>query len=214
MTISKKAPYIIFAIALIINGIIAVIFWRTIRESIVSPISALVLLIIDFLSSFDQIYLWIFLLFGLFILTVIRLGKTSDQEPTNRVVHLKVTSAGRLRFWDTQVFLLTRTRIPSRYSIHEVRRLLISVMGYKMHLEPTETDRRLKAGELEMPAEYAIFAEQDHDPEEPEDRLTELVRLLMSVLQGKRSQVTLAREKNLSDLIQYMEKQMEIEHDH
>ena len=195
-------------------GIVALIFWHSIRQSIISPISALILLILDFLSSFDQIYLWIFLLFALIILTVNRLGKTNEKGPANRVVHLKVTSAGRLRFWDTQVFLLTRTRIPSRYSIHEVRRLLISIIGYKLHLEPAEAERRLKAGEIQLPPEYEAFAEQDQDPDEPEDRLTALIKLLMSVLRGKRSEVTQAREKNLSELIQFMEKQLEIEHDH
>lgn len=214
LSFPKKGPLILFTVALIVNGIIAVIFWQTIRESIIAPISDLVLLIIDFLSSFDQVYLWLMVLFGLIILTLTRLGKSNDKLPSNRVVHMKVTTAGRLRFWETQVFLLTRTRIPSRYSIHEVRRLLIAVMGYKQHLELAEADRRVKAGELQLPPEYTAFAEYDEDPNEPEDRLAEYFKLLLSYLRRKRSQEILAREKHLSDIIQYMEKQMEIEHDH
>lgn len=211
---TSKFPYIIFTIALVSIGIFALLFWGFIRTSIISPISDLIFLIGDFLSGFDQIYLWIFLIFGLVVITITRLGKAGEKPPANRVVHTKITSAGRLRFWETQVFLLTRTRIPSRYSLHEVRRLMVSVIGYKLHLESGEADHRLKAGELEIPPEYAVFAEMDPDPDEPEDRLTELFKLLISVLRGRRSEITLAREKNLNDLISYMEKQMEIEHDH
>lgn len=211
---NKRAPFFLFAIALAINGIVALIFWNTIRLSFIAPLRAFILLIFDFIGIFDQIYLWGFLVFILIILTVTRLGKSTSKEPSNRVYHLKVTSAGRLRFWETQVFLLTRTRIPSRYSIHEVRRLLISVLGYKMHLDPTETDRRLKSGELKIPPQYETFAELDQETEEQEDRLTELIKILMAVLRGKRQQVIQAREKVLFDLIQFMEKQLEIEHDH
>jgi hypothetical protein len=148
------------------------------------------------------------------MLTITKLGKSTHAEPANRTIRLKLTSAGRLRFWETQVFLLTRTRIPSRYSIHEVRRLLVAVMGYKMHLDAAETERRLKSGELEIPSEYETFASLDQDPEEQEDKLTIWVKTLASILQGKQQQVIQAREKVLTNLIHFMETQLEIEHDH
>jgi hypothetical protein len=213
---NKRAPLILFAIALAINGIIALVFWKTIRQAFVAPLSAFFMLVFDFISSFDQVYLWGIVLLILIIATIIRLGKSNTKETSNRVYHLKVTSAGRLRFWETQVYLLTRTRIPSRYSIHEVRRLVISVLGYKMHLDPAEAEKKLKAGELQVPPQYETFAELDQEPndDQHDDRLTELFKYLMSVLQGKQQQVIQAREKVLIDLIQFMEKQMEIEHDH
>ena len=168
----------------------------------------------DFISSFDQMYLWGFLLFVLIMLTITKLGKSTQPEPTNRSIRMKASSAGRLRFWETQVFLLTRTRIPSRYSIHEVRRLLVAVMGYKLHLDATETDKRIKSGELEIPSEYETFANLDQNPDEQEDALTLLMKTLVSILQGKRQQVIQAREKVLFDLIHFMEEQLEIKHDH
>ena len=149
---NKRAPLVLFVIVLAIIGIVALVFWNSIRASFVAPLSAFILMVVDFLSSFDQIYLWGFLLFVLIMVTITRLGKTKPAEPTNRVVHMKVSSAGRLRFWETQVYLLTRGRIPSRYSIHEVRRLLVAVMGYKLHLDTAETERRLKSGELVIPS--------------------------------------------------------------
>jgi hypothetical protein len=201
-------------IVLAIIGIVGLIFWNTIRLSFVAPLSAFILLAADFISSFDQMYLWGFLLFALILLTITKLGKSTPAEPVNRTIRLKVTSAGRLRFWETQVYLLTRTRIPSRYSIHEVRRLLVAVMGYKMHLDAAETDLRIKSGELEIPSEYETFASLDQAPEEQEDLLTVWIKTLASILQGKRQQVIQAREKVLTDLIHFMETQLEIEHDH
>jgi hypothetical protein len=113
-----------------------------------------------------------------------------------------------------QVFLLTRGRIPSRYSVHEIRRLLISVMGYKLHLDLAEADQRLKTGELVMPSQYEEFSRLDQEAVEPEDMLTEFVKSLVASMKGTRKQVIQAREKVLSDLILYMENQLEIEHDH
>ncbi len=212
---NKRAPLFLFVIVLAIIGIVAVIFWNTIRQSFVAPLSDLFILLFDFFGSFDQIYLWGIVLFILIIMTVTRLGKSNSKEPSNRVYHLKVTSAGRLRFWETQVFLLTRTRIPSRYSIHEVRRLLVAVIGYKMHLDPVEAERRLKSGELPIPPQYEAFAELDQEPDDQEeDRLTELFKYVISVLRGTRQQAIQAREKGLFELIQFMENQLEIEHDH
>lgn len=213
---NKRAPLFLFVIVLAIIGIVALIFWNSIRQAFVAPLSALFLLLFGFLGSFDQVYLWGAVIFILIIFTVTRLGKSNSKEPSNRVYHLKVTSAGRLRFWETQVFLLTRTRIPSRYSIHEVRRLLVAVMGYKMHLDPVEAERRIKSGELPVPPQYEAFAELDKEPDDQdnEDRLTGLFKYVISVLQGKRQQAIQAREKGLFEIIKFMEKQLEIEHDH
>jgi hypothetical protein len=212
---NKRAPFVLFVIVLAIIGIVALVFWNSIRASFVAPLSSFILMISDFLSMFDQKYLWGFLLFTLIIITITRLGKTKPAETSRYTVHMKVSSAGRLRFWETQVFLLTRGRVPSRYSIHEVRRLLVSVLGYKQHIDSAEIDRRLKAGELVLPPQYAKFAELDQESEdEQDDLLTIFVKTLASILQRKRQQVIQAREKVLSDLILYIEKQLEIEHDH
>jgi len=191
------------------------VFWNSIRASFVTPLSSFLLMIADFLSMFDQVYLWGFLLFALIMITTTKLGKTKPAVPPNHSVRMKVSSTGRLRFWETQVFLLTRGRLPSRYSIHEVRRLLMSVLGYKQHIDAAEIDRQVKSGELVLPPQYETFAELDQEPEEEqEDLLTIFVKTIASVLQRKRRQTIQAREKVLSDLIQYMEKQLEIEHDH
>jgi len=212
---NRRAPIILFVIVLAIIGIVGLVFWNSIRASFVAPLSAFIMMVVDFLSMFDQVYLWGFLLFAMLMITITKLGKTKPSEPTSHTVRMKVASAGRLRFWETQVYLLTRGRIPSRYSIHEVRRLLVSVLGYKQHLDPAETERRVKAGELILPPEYELFAELDQESEdEQEDLLTIFVKTLAAILQGKRQQAIQAREKVLSDLILYMEKQMEIEHDH
>jgi hypothetical protein len=211
---NKRAPFLLFMIVLTILGIMALALWNSIRASFVTPLSAFLLMVADFLRSFDQIYLWGILLVGLIIITISRLGKTKPAEPTGRLVHMKSSSGGRLRFWETQVYLLTRGRIPSRYSIHEVRRLLVAVMGYKLHLDTAETERRIKSGELMIPPQYDEFSKLDQEAEEPEDILTVFVKTLVSILQGKHQQVIQAREKVLSDLISFIEEQMEIEHDH
>jgi len=211
---NKKAPLIFFVIVLAILGFVALIFWNAIRLSFVAPLSALFLLMADFLRSFDQIYLWALLLFILILVTITRLGKSAPVEPSNRIIHMKVTSAGRLWFWESQVYLLTRGRLPSRYSIHEIRRLLVAVMGYKLHLDAAEAEQRFKSGELEIPPQYETFANLDQESEEQDDLLTIFIKTLVSILQGKRQQVIQAREKVLSDLIHFMEKKLEIEHDH
>jgi hypothetical protein len=212
---NKRAPFVLFVIVLAIIGIVALVFWNSIRASFVAPLSAFILMVSAFIGMFDQVYLWGFLLFALIMITITKLGKTKPAEPSSHTVRMKVSSAGRLRFWETQVYLLTRGRIPSRYSIHEVRRLLVSVLGYKQHLDTAETDRRLKAGEMVLPPQYETFAELDQESEDKqEDLLTIFVKTVASLLQGKRQQVIQAREKVLSDLILYMEKQLEIEHDH
>jgi hypothetical protein len=211
---NKRAPLLIFIIVLVIIGIVGLLFWNTIRAAFVAPLSAFILLVVDLLSAVDQGYIWGVLIFILLIVTLTRLGKTKPTEIADRVVHLKANNAGRLRFWEMQVYLLTRGRIPSRYSIHEVRRLLVAVMGYKQHLDMAESDRRLKAGELDLPPQYAEFAKLDQEAEELEDVLTEFFKSLASTLKGKRLQEIRAREKVLSDLILYMEQQLEIEHDH
>ena len=205
----------LFVIVLAILGIVALIFWDSIRASFVTPLSSFILMVVDFIDMFDQVYLWGFLLFALIMITITKLGKTKQPDHPGHTVRMKLTSAGRLRFWETQVYLLTRGRIASRYSIHELRRLLVSVMGYKQHLDPAEADRRLKASELVLPSQYDAFAELDQDTDnEQDDLLTIFVKTVASMLQGKRQQVIQAREKILDDLIQYMEKQLEIEHDH
>jgi len=211
---NKRAPFLLFVITLAIIGVVGLVFWKSIRTSFVAPLSSLILMAGDFLNAFDQVYLWGFLLFVLLMVTITWLGKAKTSEPEPRMVRLKATSAGRLRFWETQVYLLTRGRIPSRFSIHEVRRLLVAVMGYKLHLDIAEADRRLKSGELVYPPEYEHFALLEDDTEEPEDALTLFMKTLASMLQGKRQQVIQSREKVLSELIHYMEKQLEIEHDH
>ena len=212
---NKRAPLVLFVIVLAVLGLVALVFWDSIRASFVAPISSIILMIADFLGMFDQVYLWGALLFALIMITLTRLGKTKPAEPSTRTVRMKLSSAGRLRFWETQVYLLTRGRIPSRYSIHEVRRLLVSVLGYKQHIDTAEADLRIKSGEIVLPPEYQKFAELDQVPEnEQEDLLTIFVKTVASMLQGKRQKVIQEREKVLADLIHYMEKQLEIEHDH
>jgi hypothetical protein len=211
---NKRAPLIIFVIVLSIIGLVALFFWNSIHSSFVAPLSAFMLLLLDFLRAFDQVYIWGVLLFVLILGTITRLGKTKDTGPDFRTVRIKPSSAGRLRFWETQVFLLTRGRIPSRYSIHEVRHLLVAVMGYKLHLDMAEAEQRFKSGELQFPPQYDEFAKLDQETEETEDLLTELTKILVSTLKGKRQQMIQAREKVLTDLILYMEERLEIEHDH
>jgi hypothetical protein len=213
---NKRALFVLFVIVLAIIGIVAIVFWNSIRTEIVKPLSTSILMVLDFLGSFDQVYLWGILLFALIMGTITRLGKAQPVETPARNVRMKISSAGRLRFWETQVYLLTRSRIPSRYSIHEIRRLLVAVMGYKLHIDIDEAERRVKSGELVIPPEYegVSLLEQSQNSDEPEDQLTEFIKTLASVLRGKRQQVIQAREKVLSDLILYMEKQLEIEHEH
>ena len=211
---NKRAPFLLFVITLAIIGVVGLVFWKSIRTSFVAPLSSLILMAGDFLNAFDQVYLWGFLLFVLLMVTITWLGKAKTSEPEPRMVRLKATSAGRLRFWETQVYLLTRGRIPSRFSIHEVRRLLVAVMGYKLHLDMAETDLRLKSGEMAYPPEFEQFALLEDYSEEPEDTLTVFMKTLVSLLHGKRQQEIQSREKLLSELILYMEKQLEIEHDH
>lgn len=211
---NKRAPLFFFLAVLVVNGLVALIFWKTIRNAFIAPLSVFFMVVIDLISMFDQVYLWGFILFISVIFTMIKLGKTKSKEPITRNLRLKVNPVGRLRFWETQVYLLTRGRVPSRYSIHEVRRLMVAVIGYKIHLDEAETDRRLKSGELAIPPEFDTFAQFDQQTDEYEDLLTIISKTIKSILRGNRQKVIQAREKVLTDLILYMEKQMEIEHDH
>lgn len=211
---NKRAPLLLFLVVLVLNGVVALIFWKTIRNAFIAPLSAFFMVVVDIISMFDQVYLWGLILFLLIIFTMIKLGKSKSKEPPIRSLRLKVNPTGRLRFWETQVYLLTRGRVPSRYSIHEVRRLMVAVIGYKLHLDADDTDRRLKSGELAIPPEFDTFAQFDQQTDEYEDLLAIISKTIKSILRGNRQKVIQAREKVLTDLIQYMDKQLEIEHDH
>jgi hypothetical protein len=210
----QRAPLLLFTIVLAIIGIVALVFWHSIRTSTVTPLSSLILLVADFLSSIDQIYLWGFLLVVLILGTLSALGRIRPSEAASPTIHEKKTSSGRLRYWETQVYLVTRGRTPSRYAIHEVRRLMVAVMGYKLHLDMAEADRRLKAGELAIPPEFEEFSKLEKEVVESEDLLTEFFKTLVAMLRGTSQQVIQSREKVLLDLVNYLEQQMEIEHDH
>jgi hypothetical protein len=124
---------------------------------------------------------------------------------------------GRLQFWLKQTRRASGHFIQESYALIEFRRLALAVLAYRTHLSEDEVEARLRAGELEVPAEVARLFSRGRRSQEQGGLRRWMARqwtFMAAALSGKKKTGFAQGDTRLAGLAQFLESQLEIKHDH
>lgn len=112
--------------------------------------------------------------------------------------------------------MLARGGYSSEFSIHEFRKLLVSVIAYQQDIDLETAERRINQGDLELPASLRMGLFNRHERFEFQSsnlftRLTDGVRMIIN---GRWHNADQNIDPELVDLVKYLENQLEIEENH
>ena len=207
----KKVLLTIAAVFLL--ALVLLLFFRdTVVNIFVIPLLYLFWLGDLILTSIDQRYLWWFLL-GVMVIIVLRglLQQQRRNVASPRVVY-RQRQTQRVSFWSAQLRRMSSGTYPDEYSKYELRKLILSVLGYSVNISPGEIEQRLKKGEFELPLEI-LPGFQPNQKNSTQAKYTFLSRILQRIrlISSRNSPAKAVKvSQEIEETIQYLEKQLEI----
>jgi hypothetical protein len=210
---TPRRAIIIFFIILGLITALGLIFRDFIHEAILVPLNYLFWVANQLIRSLDQIVIWLFAMF-FFLLLMMRSLITERQPPEYEPTQPRWSGSSRKRFWWTEVHLLITGRSPSRYPVHEIRKLVTTVLAYTHHLGIKETEDALKADALEIPpGTWKQLEFEEDNQNQATDWWAEIIHRLRHPFKPRPLNVEHPRLTILRDLIEIMENQLEIPYD-
>lgn len=199
---------VVFLLALVL----LLLFRDTVVNIIVGPLLYLFWLGDLILRSIDQHYIWWFLL-GVMVVIVLR-GLLQPQKrigSSSRMV-FRQRQTQRVSFWIAQLQRMASRTYPEEYSKYELRKLILSVLGYSGNLSPREIEQRLKNGEFELPPEIQAGLQSNHEDPVPEKKtlLSRFRRRIIGIYARESTASAAKVSQEVEESIQYLEKQLEI----
>ena len=189
------------------------VFRSAVDELIVIPIQFFFWLLGLLIKSLGQAIFWALLLLVVAFLMLRSL--ISVWILTRRVKYKhtgnRMRERGRVSFWSMQVRLRRGSLYPDDYTNYEFKRLVQAVLAFRMNLSPQEVQRRLEAGELELPpGVQAYFAPRQKPMDRPRPAgLADILTRLRSLFGVSPVVPVQSNDRQLEQLIQFMEKQLE-----
>lgn len=209
-----KDKKVLLTIALVfLLALILLLFFRdTVVNIFVIPLLHLFWLGDLILKSIDQRYLWWFLL-GVMVIIVLRglLQQQRRNDTSSRVIY-RQRQTQRVSFWSAQLRRMSSGTYPDEYSKYELRKLILSVMGYRVNLSPGEIEQRLKNGEFELPPEIlpGFQSNQKNSTQAKNTFLSRILQRIKLIFSRKSPANAVKVSQDIEETIQYLEKQLEI----
>jgi len=216
---TKQRAVILFILLLGFISSLGLIFRGFIHENIIIPLNFLFWTLSRLIHSIDQVIIWLFFIF-IFLVMMMRSLANRPQPKEFEPAQPKWNGTSRKQLWLTELYLLTNSKIPSRYPVHEIRKLFLTVVAYAHHLDIQETEEALKAGQLDIPPGIWKRLDFEEEPAPKRFNLREITHYYLEEFRSFRNRFLTRpintdhpRLKNLRGLLDIMEDQLEIKHD-
>jgi hypothetical protein len=187
------------------------------RSLIVLPFSYIVWIAKQVIQSVPQFFLWLGLI--IFSLVMILKSFTGRQVITeeNQISSLPLSRRSRLKFWLVQFShgIDTHGRLAGF-----VHRLTMDVLSYTYHLPAWQVDKQIQDGDIPIPEELKKYIQISKQmPSYQQDILRNLQESLTNLISRLMKQKTKtnklsSKEQELEVIITFLEKQLEIDHEH
>lgn len=205
-----------FLLVFLLALALMLLFRDFVRENIVTPILYLFWLGNQIYTHLDQQFLWILLLvlFAMIVFRSMRYIRISAKSFGVRETGAK--SSGRVYFWVKQIRLRAAPRISDEFALVEFRRLILSVLAEVKRIDPVEVEDRILSGEIQVPPDIQAALKLEI-LEAPSPNILWYARI-RDRLRVKRSAewvfLSPALTSELEETVQYLEDQLEINHEH
>jgi hypothetical protein len=195
------------------------LFGQALTTRVIEALQYLAWLVGSTLRSMDQAVLWIIMILILTLaLAAAALRKLLPSLAGGEAERTpEWENPGRLQFWLKQTRRASGHFIQESYALIEFRRLALAVLAYHTHTSEDEVEARLRAGELEVPAEVASLFSRGRRSQEQGGLRRWMARQWSSMaaaLLGKKEAGFAQEDARLDGLAQFLESQLEIKHDH
>jgi len=183
------------------------------QESVLLPLMRLFWVAGLLLGSVDQICIWALVIIFAAFISITRLRRPSPEALREMTGMMHPQGRGRIRFWRGHLRANAGDTPPSRFIAAELRRLVLEVLSYRDHLNPSEVNRLAREGQIELPPEVEsvlnIIDTPEDTPVQVVSRLQGLWRKALALFRPGRDR-SLERFENIA---QYLENTMEGMHD-
>ena len=210
----SKRSLAILIVVFLLASIVLMVFRATIQEIFVVPLLYLVWLGNLIFTSIHQVFFWGILI----LLAIVLLFRNLRKRPGFRRRRDRPTSEGernqRVTYWLGQIQLNDGETYRDLYTLHEFRKLILSVWAFQLNLSPREVERQLKAHKIEPPPEWRIFFERDRmDDTTSQGLLARLLQRVKFLFVSNDLKYKSSFQPHLDALINTLETQLEVHRD-
>ena len=212
---SKRRTIILLGIILVTNLILAAIFRDFIRENVLIPILYLFFYIRLFLKSMGETCLWPILIILVLLISfrLLRVKKKDHQRAYGYRAEPGTYEEGRVAFW--MKFIKHKSlgmENLSRVSFR-LRELVSSVIAYQENLTQHELENVVNQGSLHLPVEIQKYLDRKNQAAAETAKPVSIFEQIMGWFRVQNSSNQSAANMELSKVVQYLEEQLELEHD-
>ncbi len=214
MSLRKMAP--LLALVFAASASLLFIFRDNLREAVVLPLQYLFWLSGLVFQSFSQLVFWAFLLVIVALFLLRSLFDSRASSGPAHSVEFEARRVGRVSYWANQIRRMRGNVYPREYINIEFRKLLLAVLTYRLNLSASEVRKRLKTGEIEIPAELQLLFDRTwREPLEPEKdgSFLRMASRIKALVLGPQEAQSLPADLELELMIRFMEEKLEIHDD-
>ncbi len=164
--INKVRVAVAVLVVALIFGLLTLLFWTFVRDTIVIPVYYLVWVGGLFINSVPQgLFAALLAIIGL-VIAFTTLSSLPRRSGALATVKPTVQVDTRYQHWRRLSENLYVSRFSRNLFMADARRLILSILAYENGIETAEVTGLLKAGALDLPAGVAaLFAQPDHQDE-------------------------------------------------
>jgi hypothetical protein len=211
MSTRKKA--FLLALVFITSAGMFFIFLNNLREAVILPLQYIFWLSRLVFHSLSQLVFWVCLLAIVALAMLRSLLESRTASGPDRPFEPESRRVGRVSYWANQVRRVHGNVYPREYIDIEFRKLILTVLSYRMNLSAHELRKRLKTGELEIPPELQrLFERRQLDPPEPgnDGYFSRMKSRLKALVRGPQDEDSQPTDQELEVMIRFMEEKLEI----
>lgn len=205
--------FVVFSVMLIL----ALFFQDTLRETVLVSILYLIWVGKLAIQSFDQRCIWQLAIVITLVLTLIfslrKFGKSIlNFEVTERRDSVNYS---RIQFWRSEIRVAGSAVFARRSRPSNLRRLVITGLAYRDHMDIKEINKQLRSRKLQVPPELRSILGVDDAQERAEQRpgILSLIRQKFNGLRRNSFDPELLPDPRLDEVASYLESLMEDYHD-
>jgi hypothetical protein len=202
-----------FGITALVFGVLALVFWDFIRETIVIPLYHFFWIIdLTVKSVPDGVYLAVLLLIG-FMLSVNALQGLQLRGPNRPPTSAPYSASTRYTVWARLYRNLYRRTILSNHFGSETRRLLLTMLAYQENVTVEEAEALVKSGALSVPPAVKTLVERKEIHLNRPQNGANTHWLLRWLRPGEPALDSTEIDPQVAEIVAFIEHRLEITHD-
>jgi len=198
-------------IFILIFSVLTLAFWNFLRETIVIPIYYLIWLGGLILNSIPQEVFLAFLVMISLVIGINTLNKVQLRESRSKAEIKPQEEASRYRYWmNFYAHSYSRPQF-----VHEVRKLILSILSYQEGFDPLETEQKILKDEIKVPVLVKKLVQKRElvVSQQPRKQLTDWRQWFRVFTRKKELTADSLMNQEIEEVINFIESQLEIHHD-